>query len=183
MRYAGMKYWLVLCVLITASPCFADNVQFTLEASTPTHSAATHMFGWHSDAATGVDVLDIPEPPLPPNDYLAFAFIRNDLTPNRWRADIRSLADFDDSMEHWDIRVQTDAPAATCVVSITMETDDPALYIMRVSGLTDTPFTVNIPGQFSIDLVDATTDFGFNVVSVGTPNEPKSWSAIKGIYR
>ncbi len=147
-----LSVWVLALVAIPAVSD-AQEILFKLSGQiNETHHMGAHLFGFKEEALTGVDPLDTPEPPLPPESYLSMAFALNDpLFPaiTRWRDDFRNFEDWTDGIETWQMVFHTDQPEEDCFVSLSQITgvrDQFQVRLIREDGMEE----LTIPGNFTV---------------------------------
>lgn len=108
-----------LCLAPATAP--AATWVFCLDAASGDLAAGPHLFGVRPAAAAGLDAWDVPEPPLPPSDYLALAFHMaepSDAWPDRWHDEFRPESAFADELELWSLDLETDRPGEPVTLTV-----------------------------------------------------------------
>lgn len=174
---------LVAGLALAGSPAArAADTTFVLEASIACCEAGEHRFGWLGTAASGVDPADVPEPPLPPDAYLAASFrIPGVTSPARWRRDLRADADFTaDGREAWELAFAVSSLPAECTVTIAPGLGDPSGLLLVLSGAYAD--TLAVPAVFTFPL-GSDSRLGIEVLESALPASKVTWGAAKSAYR
>ena len=172
--------WAAGLVLTLALPAWSATL--VVQAGIPCCSAGDHVLGWDDDALSGIDDLDIPEPPAPPTRHLLAGFrLPGASVETLWRRDLRATADFaGDDRETWDLWLTTDAPAAECNVMLTAGSGAWSGLRVILSGAVQD--TVVVPAAVSFALSGSAL-LTLEVVKDTVADEGTSWGWVKSLFR
>ncbi len=179
MRCATFLMLIVLAVGSAAAQDLVLEARITADGT----SCEPRLFGWRDGALDGVDVHDVPEPPLPPEGTLSLCFTRTDLSPTRWFADMRSPSCMDDDAERWVVTLQGDSSESTCVIDVEAATGDAQPYVLVVTGVGIEALRLTIPAQFSVDPATVFDDLLFELVPRSTATVEEDWGGLKKRFR
>lgn len=130
----------IVLLLLLAAVANAAPWTFSVDAWNGDLAAGPHRFGTRADAAPGLDPHDVPEPPLPPSDFLALALRMADPTgewPDRWHQEFRPDSAFADELELWELALETDRLGEPVTVTVDLIDGEPSqaeVYLLGPDG-------------------------------------------------
>ena len=180
---------LALALIGTAGPpaaARAVETVYAIEAVVLGLTSGAHHFGFASDALTGLDARDLPEPPHAPSDYLALSLrmlLPTAPLPNRWRDEVRSADDFLDLIEMWELHLESDQIGATCTFAVTPPASPSGALRLRVIGVGDSGgFVVPADGVFTLVIQAPDTVIWLELTAVPEAAVNATWGAVHRLY-
>jgi hypothetical protein len=175
----------LLLLLVLSSSLFAQDLTLTVEASLNGFSSDIHRFGFKDFALSGLDQYDLPEPPLPPSDFIAICFAVPDPDvpfPNRWREDYRNVEDFKDMIEVWEMHVTTDQTAGDIEFYFTLE-EGPSDHLFLKFKTETSIKSVPLPSSVILPLDELSSPILLEMWSDEMiANDKSSWGMMKYLF-
>lgn len=176
---------LAAALALAAGDAAGDTTLFEVTASIGDATLEARVFGWQDGATDAIDAFDVAEPPAPPQPRFTAALAMSGAgipPPNRWRADIRSPQCIADGRESWILVLESAPPGSACALTFAPRDPGAGAYTLEVS----TPGsrgTIPVTGAFGLALPAGTATVTITVQVGGVPPVPRSWSAVRALFR